>query len=83
MRDASVVWLQGMLVADRQRLADFLADLGRYRPGFVQCAPEVADLRVVGAFPLADTDRVLAMLTEVLPVSVRYATPYWVRVGRA
>jgi ferric-dicitrate binding protein FerR (iron transport regulator) len=26
---------------------------------------------------------VLAMLTEVLPVSVRYATPYWVRVGRA
>lgn len=83
LRETSTVWLRGMLVADNQRLADFLADLGRYRPGLVQCAPEVADLLVVGAFPLENTDRVLAMLTEVLPVSVRYATPYWVRVGRA
>ncbi len=83
LRETSTDWLRGMLVADRQRLADFLAELARYRPGYIQCAPEVADLLVVGAFPLDDTDRALAMLTEVLPVSVRHATRYWVRVGRA
>ena len=48
-----------------------------------RCSPDAASLRVVGAFPVADTDQVLAMLQEVLPVRVRRYTRYWINVGLA
>ncbi|WP_454696198.1 FecR domain-containing protein [Achromobacter aegrifaciens] len=76
-------WLDGMLIADEMPLSDFLRELGRYRPGRLSCSGEAAGLRVVGAFPLADSDQVLAMLQEVLPVRVRRYTRYWVTVGLA
>lgn len=70
-------WVRGMLVADGMRLGDFIAELGRYRAGYLACAPEVADIRIVGAYPLADTDRVLAALQATLPVRVRQTLPWW------
>ncbi|MNT36071.1 fec operon regulator FecR [compost metagenome] len=76
-------WLEGMLIADEMPLSDFLDELGRYRPGVLNCTGAAAGLRVVGAFPLADTDKVLAMLQEILPVRVRRYTRYWVTVGLA
>lgn len=45
------------------------------------CADEVAALRLVGAFPLADLDAVLAVLERTLPVRVQRPVPGWVRVG--
>lgn len=74
-------WTRGMLVADGMRLGDFLSQLGRHRPGYLGCAPEVADLRIVGAYPLADTDRVLDALQATLPVKVHRPTPWWAAVG--
>ncbi len=50
-------WVDGLIVASSMRLADFLAELDRYRPGHVRCDPAVADLRLSGTFPLADTDQ--------------------------
>jgi transmembrane sensor len=73
-------WSRGMLVAIDWRLGDFIAELSRYRRGHLSCAPEVADLRVSGAFTLADTDAVLANLTASLPVKLRSFSRYWVRV---
>jgi transmembrane sensor len=73
-------WARGLLVAERRPLGDFLAQLGRYRPGIVRCDPAVADLVVSGVYPLDDTDRILAALAEALPVRVDYATRYWVTV---
>lgn len=73
-------WVDGMLGAERTRLEDFLVELARYRRGLLRCDPAVADLRLTGTFPLADTDRVLAKLAETLPVSVHYRTRYWVTV---
>ena len=49
----------------RLSLTDVCAELSRYRSGILQCAPEVAGLRVSGAYPLTDIDRALAMLEEV------------------
>ena len=40
----------------------------------------VAELRLVGAFPLGDTDRILASLEESLPLRVRRTLPWWVSV---
>ena len=73
-------WTQGMLVAVDWRLQDVLAELSRYRPGYLGCAPEVADLRLSGAFTLDDSDAVLANLEDSLPVQVRRLTRYWVRL---
>ncbi|MCY1509429.1 Protein FecR [compost metagenome] len=78
--DASVLaWTQGMLLADGMRLADFCAELSRYRPGLLQCDAAVAELRVSGAFPLADTDGVLRMLVSTYPVdAATRLRGYWV-----
>lgn len=73
-------WADGMLVASHMRLDDFLAELGRHRPGRLGCDPAIAGLQVSGAYPLADTDRVLAALTSALPVEVHTYTRYWVSV---
>src|SRR5256885_1346582 len=63
-------WARGLLSADNMRLADFVAELSRYRSGWLHCDPSVADLRVTGAFQLGDadtgTDAVLANLEHLL-----------------
>lgn len=73
-------WAAGMLVARDMRLDAFIAELARYRPGRLACAPQVAALRVSGVYPLADPDRVLDMLTRTHPVEVRGMTRYWTTV---
>lgn len=73
-------WTDGFIIAERMRLADFLVELGRYRPGILRCDPAVAELRLSGSFPLDDGERILAMLEKSLPVRVQQRTPYWVTV---
>ena len=60
------------------RLADFVQELSRYRPGWLRCDPAVADLRVSGVFQIDDTDRALAAVAHALPVRVERRTRYWV-----
>ncbi|MDN6859248.1 FecR domain-containing protein [Pseudomonas sp. CAN2814] len=74
-------WVDGYLVAERMRLADFLAELDRYRPGLLRCDPAVADIRLSGSYPLGDTEQVLAMLQDSLLVTVQRRTRYWVTVA--
>jgi len=71
-------WIEHRLMPDQMRLDDFLAELSRYRRGHLGCAPEVAHLRLVGSYPLADTDRILAALEATLPVRVRRIHDWWV-----
>ena len=74
-------WTRGMLIAQDMPLAQFLAELSRYRPGHLGCDPAIAGLRGVGAFPLRDTGQALAMLAAALPVQVRFTLPWWVTVA--
>ncbi|MDR0278409.1 MAG: FecR domain-containing protein [Paucimonas sp.] len=76
-------WTQGMLSVIDWRLADFVVELRRYRPGVVRCDASVADLRLTGAFPIADTDTLLDNLSTSLPVRVRFMTRYWVSIEAA
>lgn len=73
-------WTQGMLVAQDLPLDQFLAELSRYRHGYLGCDPAIAGLRVVGGFPVRDTDQALAMLEAALPVEVKFVLPWWVSV---
>ncbi|MBF8179227.1 FecR domain-containing protein [Herminiimonas contaminans] len=79
----SAAWMRQQIIADNVRLADFVADLSRYRAGVMRCDPAVADLRFSGVFPLGDTDRILAMLPNTLPIQVRTRTRYWVTLEAA
>lgn len=76
-------WTQGMLSVIDWRLADFVVELRRYRPGVVRCDERVANLRLTGAFPIADTDTLLHNLSASLPVRVRFMTRYWVSIEAA
>lgn len=78
---ADTAWTEGVIIASRMRLADFLAELSRYRPGLLRCDPAVADLRLTGAYPIGNTDRVLDALAQTLPVSVTYRSRWWVSVA--
>lgn len=80
---AAPAWADGMLVSSDMRLDAFVDELRRYRPGLIQLAPEVAGLRLSGVFPLADTDRILQALVQVLPVRVHVPVRYWARIGPA
>lgn len=73
-------WTQGMVVARRMRLADLVAELDRYHPGFLRCHPDVANLRISGTFPALARARSLQLLAESLPVQLRERSAYWVTV---
>ena len=71
-------------MADKMRLADFVAELTRYRRGFVRYDPAIADLRISGAFPISDTQRTLNMLVQTYPVLVSgHLNGYWVTLSPA
>jgi transmembrane sensor len=79
-RAARQSWSAGTLLADEEPLGAFIEELSRYRHGYLGVAPEVAGLRVVGAFPLHDPDQALAMLESALPVRVVRTLPWWVEI---
>jgi len=73
-------WTQGVLLADNLHLGEFVLQLNRYRHGYITCSPEAASLRLVGAYPLQNTDRILLELTKTLPVKISQITPLWIRI---
>jgi len=83
VRAGLAAWVNGVLLADDTPLADFVAELARYRPGVVRCDPALARLRVSGAFQLRDTDNILQLLQRSLPVRVRQRTRFWVSLEPA
>ncbi|PLK49659.1 FecR domain-containing protein [Uliginosibacterium sp. TH139] len=78
VQESAAAWRNGVLLAENMRVADFVAELARYRPGLLRCDPAVAELRVSGVFSLRDTDRALQNLALALPLVPVYRTRYWV-----
>ena len=77
----SAAWADGLIVTRDMRLADFLAEIGRYRQGHLHCDASVADLRLSGVFRLDDTNQLLALLPQTLPVRIEKRTEWWVTVS--
>ncbi|WP_283182421.1 FecR domain-containing protein [Pseudomonas svalbardensis] len=75
-------WVDGLIVTRNMRLGDFLDEVGRYHHGYLTCSADIADLRLSGVFRLENTDRLLAILPQTLPVQLRYRTRWWVTLER-
>ena len=73
-------WMSGMLIVSNWRLDTFMSELSRYHKGLLRCDSAVANIRISGAFNVADTQMVLENLSSTLPVKVRYFTRYWAQV---
>lgn len=73
-------WLDGTLVAHDMRLGDVVAEMARYRHGWLVCEDSVASLKVSGVFQLRDGDAALESLAQALPVRIEQRTRFWVRV---
>lgn len=77
-------WVNGRLLSNGWPLQRLLAELGRYRSGYLGWSDEVAALPISGAFALDDLDMALAAISRALPVRVIQRTRYWTRVvGKA
>jgi len=75
-----ISWQQGLLFAEEITLAKFIEQLGRYRTGYLSVSPEIAQLRIMGSFPINDTDKTLAMISNSLPIQVNKILPWWVTI---
>lgn len=80
LRQGQQAWTHGILQADDMPLGQFIAELSRYQHGHLGCDPQVADLRLVGAFPLAEPERIYAALEASLPVRVVRRLPWWISI---
>lgn len=77
---AREAWSRGVLLAEDIELSRFVAELGRYRRGYLGLDPALQHLKIMGTFPLHDTDQALAMLERTLPVKVHRRLPWWVTI---
>jgi len=77
---AREAWSHGVILADDISLDALIRELGRYQHGHIGVDPRVANIRVVGRFPIDNPDQALAMLARDLPVSIQRTLPWWTTV---
>lgn len=78
--DDLAAWQQGMLAVRNGTLDEVVQALRPYRRGFIRLSPTAAALRVLGAFPLDDTDHTLQALADTLPITVARHQGGWLVV---
>ncbi len=71
-------WHKKVLYAENITLAALITELSLYRHGYLGVSPAIANRKVVGAFPLDDTNLALSMIAKTLQVSIKQLTPWWV-----
>ena len=76
----AMAWTEGLIVTQDMRLSNFLAQVSRYRHGYLGCSNDIADLRLSGVFRLEDPEQLLRLLPQTLPVRLRRRTRWWVHV---
>lgn len=80
---AREAWSRGLLVARHIPLSEVITELRPYFRGHLGVAPEIANLPVFGGFPLAEPERALHMLEQVLPIRVQRRWSWWISIEPA
>lgn len=71
VRENSLAWQRGLLVADDIPLQQWAQPLMRYSDRRLACDPALSELRVSGTFPVDDLPLALAMLAQTYGLQVR------------
>jgi transmembrane sensor len=66
--NAALAWRSGKIIFDNTTLAEAAVRIGRYAEGSLRVSPQVADLRLSGAFDSGDQDSFLRAVEAYLPV---------------
>ncbi|WP_454692656.1 FecR domain-containing protein [Achromobacter aloeverae] len=74
---AREAWSRGNLIASDITLEDVVKELRGYTLGHIGVAPEVAQHRVFGTFPLRSVDDTLTMLAGVAHLRIHRVLPWW------
>lgn len=74
---------QGLVSGQHMQLTHLLAELARYKTGLLDWDESLAGLTVTGSFHVNDVNSTLEFLAQMLPLSITYLTPYWVRVKKS
>lgn len=77
---AREAWRRGDLLAWDLSLGEIVGELGRHHAGHISLAPDVAQRRVFGTFPLRDLDGALGMLAEAASLQVSRPLPWWISI---
>lgn len=73
-------WTRGLLIVDDMALSDFIAEVGRYRHGYINLDPSIASLRVIGTYPAQDANLVFDMLESAFPIQIKRVLPWWTSI---
>ena len=73
VRETTLAWRSGLLVADDMPLGEWAQALMRYTHQRLEYAPALGELRVSGTFPLDDLPLALAMLAKTYTLQVHEA----------
>lgn len=71
VRETTLAWQRGLLVADDMPLRQWTQELMRYADQHLECDPALDELRVSGTFPVDDLPLALAMLAQTYGLQVR------------
>ncbi|NOS76133.1 MAG: FecR family protein [Methyloglobulus sp.] len=76
-------WQQGRLFMNDRPLSELIAELDRYRTGRIFISdPSLKNLRITGAFSLANPDETLAKVRQVLALQETRLGSWWVLLHR-
>ena len=66
--EKETAWLRGNLAFEATPLREVVDEMSRYMPGSVRVAPDVPDHPVTGIIQIRNPDRMLKLLSQVVPV---------------
>lgn len=66
-----VAWTRGMLIARHMPLLTLVGQLARHSRHQLTLSPAVANIEIMGVYPLQNVDAALDMLEDALPISIK------------
>ena len=76
-----LAWQQKELRAKNISLVEFCLQLERYHAVMISLDDSIADLHVMGIFPIFDKNASLAMLAQSLPIDIEQPLPWWLKIN--
>ena len=70
-------WQQGKFTAYNLPLSELCQELARYTPALISVTDDIGKLKVVGTFPVFDTQESMKLLAASLPIELTQRSQWW------